>query len=271
MNMKNKFNLIIALVLGIASISRSQSVPIQVLNSAGGGGSVGTTGVEVYYNIGETVIATTVGGSSIVTQGFLQPDIVGKFGLSATAAYNGVTCFGKTDGFIAITASVSGIPLSSQSQISYAYYWEPQTVCPTNDCPTVSGLTPGTYSVLVVTSNGTLSIPSDSAMVQNIIITDNSAPCLINVFNGVTPNGDGHNDFFYIENIDQYPDNVVDIYNRWGQHLSHISGYNNVDKKWLGTINDTGTLVPTGTYFYVISLGSKNDKPIKGWLELMHK
>jgi gliding motility-associated-like protein len=271
MKMKNKFNLIVALVLGIVSISRSQSIPNQVLNSAGGGGSVGTTGVEAYYNIGETVIVTTVGGSSIVTQGFLQPDIIGKFGLTASPAYNGVSCFGKTDGFIAITASVSGVAPQVQSQISYMYYWEPSSVCPTNDCATINGLTPGTYSVLIVSNTGTLSIPSDSAMVQNIVIADNNEPCLLEIFNGVTPNGDGHNDFFYIGNIDQYQDNVVDIYNRWGQQLAHIAGYNNVDKKWEGTINDTGTLAPTGTYFYVISLGDKNNKPIKGWLELMHR
>lgn len=268
--MKRKINLIIVLVLGIIGISRSQSIPIQVLNSAGGGGSVGTTGVEAYYNIGETVIATTTGGSTIVTQGFLQPDIVGKFGLTASPAFNGVSCFGKTDGFIAVTASVSGVAPQVQSQISYSYYWEPSSVCPTNDCPTVNGLTPGTYSVLVVTNNGTLTIPSDSVKIQNIVITDNSSPCLIEIFNGVTPNGDGHNDYFHIGNIDQYTDNVVDIYNRWGQQLAHIPGYNNNDKKWKGTINDTDNLAPSGTYFYIISLGSKNDKPIKGWLELLH-
>jgi gliding motility-associated-like protein len=271
MKMKRKISFIVVLVLGIASVSRSQSIPNQVINSAGGGGSVGTTGVEVYYNIGETVIATTVGGSSIVTQGFLQPDIIGKFGLTASPAYNGVSCFGKTDGFIAITASVSGVAPQVQSQISYMYYWEPSSVCPTNDCATISGLNPGTYSVLIVSNNGTLSIPSDSAMVQNIVITDNSEPCLLEIFNGVTPNGDGQNDFFFIGNIDQYQDNVVDIYNRWGQQLAHIPGYNNVDKKWTGTINDTQVIAPSGTYFFVISLGAKNSKPIKGWLELIHK
>ena len=87
----------------------------------------------------------------------------------------------------------------------------------------------------------------------------------------MTPNGDGLNDFFYIKNIDQYPDNVVDIYNRWGQQLAHIPGYNNIDKKWDGTINDTKTPAATGTYFYVIDLGKGSKKPLKGWLELLVK
>ncbi len=270
MNMKNKISLIVALVFGIVSISKSQSIPIQVLNSAGGGGSVGTTGVEAYYNIGETVIATNSGSFATATQGFLQPDIVGKFGLTATPYYNGVSCFGKTDGFCAITASISGV--IPQSQFSIAYYWEPSSICPTNDCATVNGLVPGTYSCLVVSQyTGTLTVPIDSAKVQNIVILDNSSPCLLEIFNGITPNGDGNNDFFYLGNIDQYPNNVVDIYNRWGQQLAHIPGYNNVDKKWAGTLFGSDNLAPTGTYFFVISLGDNNSKPIKGWIELLHK
>lgn len=266
-----KINLILILVLGIVFISRSQSIPIHVLNSAGGGGSVGTTGVQVYYNIGETVINTNVGSFATATQGFLQPDIIGKFGLTATPYYNGVSCFGKLDGFIAITASVSGV--LPQSAYSLSYYWSPSTVCPTNDCATVNGLTPGTYSVLVVSSlTGTIAVPKDSVKIQNIVINDNSSPCLVEIFNGITPNGDGHNDFFYVGNIEQYSKSIVDIYNRWGQQLAHIEGYDNNDanKRWNGTLNGSSVIAPTGTYFYVISLGD-NSKPLKGWIELLHQ
>ncbi len=91
--MKNKIKLIIGLIFGIAAISRSQSIPIHVINSAGGGGPVGTTSVEVYYNIGETVISTISSGTTTVTQGFLQPDFIGKFGLTATSFSKGVILF----------------------------------------------------------------------------------------------------------------------------------------------------------------------------------
>lgn len=268
--MKNRINLIVALVLGIVSISRSQSIPIQVINSAGGGGTVGTTGAVVYYNIGETVINTNVSSFATVTQGFLQPDAVGNFGLIATPLYSGVSCLGKTDGFIKINANITGVIPAYDFNIHY--YWEPSSICPTNDCSTVNGLSPGTYSVLVVTEyTGTLTtVNADSVKIMNLVITDNSSPCLLEIFNGLTPNNDGHNDYFHIGNIDQYPKNTVDIYNRWGQQMSHIEGYDNVDKKWGGTVNGTGVLAPTGTYFFVITLGN-SDKPIKGWLELIHK
>ncbi len=269
--MKKKINFIVALILGITFISRAQDIPIQVINSSGGGGAVGATGYDAYYNIGETVIATTVGGSTFVTQGFLQPCLLGKFGLMSQAANNDVSCLGKTDGFISITNTLTGISTAAQGQVTYMYYWYPSTVCPTNDCATVRDLVPGTYSVLVVTNNGTLTVPSDSVKIENIVINDNTAPCLINVFNGMTPNGDGKNDFLFIENIDQYPNAEVDIYNRWGQHLYHATGYNNIDKKWNGTLGNSDALAPTGTYFYVISLGGGNGKPIKGWIELLHE
>jgi gliding motility-associated-like protein len=268
--MKNKLNLIVTLVLGIISISRSQSIPIQVINSAGGGGTVGSTGVVAYYNIGETVINTNSSSFATVTQGFLQPDIVGNFGLTATPLYSGVSCLGKKDGVIKIIANMSGVLPANDFIIHY--YWEPPTICPTNDCSTVTGLVPGTYSVLVISQYiGTVTaVAADSVSIQNLIITDNTSPCLIEVFNGMTPNHDGHNDYLHIDNIGQYPDNEVDIYNRWGQQLAHITGYDNVDKRWNGTLNGSDVLAPTGTYFYVISLGDKS-KPIKGWIELLHE
>jgi gliding motility-associated-like protein len=113
--------------------------------------------------------------------------------------------------------------------------------------------------------------PIDSIKIQNIVIADNTSPCLIEVFNGVTPNGDGHNDYFHIGNIDQYTNNTVDIFNRWGQSLAHIEGYDNVNKKWAGTLNGSSNLAPSGTYFYIINLNDKSSsKPIKGWIELLH-
>jgi gliding motility-associated-like protein len=268
MDMMKKLSSIVGLLFGISMSSTAQDIPIQVINSSGGGGNVGSTGVEVYYNIGETVISTISDPSVTVTQGFLQPDIVGKFGLTATYVKNNVSCNMKQDGNVIITASVSGV--MAQSAYAISYYWEPSSVCPGNNCASVSGLAPGNYSVLVVSSyTGTTTTPIDSVMLTNIIISDNTDPCMIEIFNGITPNGDGNNDFFYIGNIEQYPDNTVDIYNRWGQHLSHIKGYDNNDKKWAGTTNGE-TVAPSGTYFYVIDLNN-GSKPFKGWIELIRR
>ncbi|MBK0370247.1 T9SS type B sorting domain-containing protein, partial [Flavobacterium agrisoli] len=81
--------------------------------------------------------------------------------------------------------------------------------------------------------------------------------CVIKVFNAMTLNGDGENERFYIQGIECYPENKVEIYNRWGVLVYESEHYNNVDHVFKGfsegrvTVKETGGL-PTGTYFYVL-------------------
>ncbi|MGS2737708.1 gliding motility-associated C-terminal domain-containing protein [Sinomicrobium pectinilyticum] len=85
----------------------------------------------------------------------------------------------------------------------------------------------------------------------------------LEVYNGVSPDGDGRNDFFYLKGIEHYPDNTVTIYNRWGVKVYEAKGYNNTDVRFEGysdgraTIN-TGKLLPAGTYFYILEYTSDN-------------
>lgn len=85
--------------------------------------------------------------------------------------------------------------------------------------------------------------------------------CNFLVYNAITPNDDGINDVFYIENIDQtycFPTNSVEIYNRWGKLVYQANQYNNTTQAFKGisegknTINKSAEL-PTGTYFYIIN------------------
>lgn len=69
-------------------------------------------------------------------------------------------------------------------------------------------------------------------------------------YSAFTPNGDGENDFFYIGNIEKYPDNNLKIYNRYGKMIYSSSNYAN---DWNGTY--LGNEVPTGTYFYILDDG----------------
>jgi len=78
----------------------------------------------------------------------------------------------------------------------------------------------------------------------------------ITVFNGVSPNEDGSNDFFNIENIQFIePLNKVTIYNRWGDVVFEISDYNNTDRSFKGQ-SERGKELPSGTYFYKIEFTS---------------
>jgi gliding motility-associated-like protein len=70
------------------------------------------------------------------------------------------------------------------------------------------------------------------------------------VYNTFTPNGDGNNDTWYIGNIQKYPDNRLEVYNRYGKLVYRTSHYIN---NWNGRVS--GEELPSGTYFYDLDLG----------------
>ncbi|MEQ8364189.1 MAG: gliding motility-associated C-terminal domain-containing protein [Cyclobacteriaceae bacterium] len=90
----------------------------------------------------------------------------------------------------------------------------------------------------------------------------------ITVFNGVSPNDDGLNDYFKLFNIERFPDNKVTIFNRWGDKVFELSGYDDDTRVFKGENNlDASKKLPSGTYFYSINLG--NGTPaFTGYLEL---
>ena len=89
------------------------------------------------------------------------------------------------------------------------------------------------------------------------------------VFNGLTPDGDGYNDFLFIKYIDVVEgaaQNRVMILNRWGDVVFDIENYNNIDRVFTGLSNN-GKELPSGTYFYKIELSG--NKPLTGFITLM--
>ncbi|MDP5009926.1 MAG: gliding motility-associated C-terminal domain-containing protein, partial [Crocinitomicaceae bacterium] len=92
-------------------------------------------------------------------------------------------------------------------------------------------------------------------------------PCEIDVPQAFTPDGDGINDFFEIVGIESIPDNVITIFNRWGNIVFTTDKYNN---NWAGTTNVDlkvgGEDLPTGTYFYVLETGTEEYGVIKGYV-----
>lgn len=87
-----------------------------------------------------------------------------------------------------------------------------------------------------------------------------------NVF---TPDGDGTNDVFVIDigYLLNGNDNMLTVYNRWGDIINKFQNYNNVDVVWDGT-NLAGEQVPAGTYFYVVEIPSINYS-YSGWVQVL--
>ncbi|MCP2025681.1 gliding motility-associated-like protein/uncharacterized repeat protein (TIGR01451 family) [Flavobacterium sp. HSC-32F16] len=94
-------------------------------------------------------------------------------------------------------------------------------------------------------------------------------PICLTVYNEFTPNNDGANDLFRIDCIESYPNNELKVFNRYGALVYSKQHYEN---DWNGTANvsgvvNRGDMLPTGTYFYVITIGDGTVK--KGWLSIM--
>ena len=96
-------------------------------------------------------------------------------------------------------------------------------------------------------------------------------PAALIISEGFSPNADFINDYWHIEGINFYKDNVVVIYNRWGNPVRTIEGYSNESNPWRGESDQSafGSKVPVGSYFYVINLGD-GSAPIQGYVVLNH-
>jgi gliding motility-associated-like protein len=87
----------------------------------------------------------------------------------------------------------------------------------------------------------------------------------LEIFNVITPDGNGSNDFWMIRGIEDYPDNTVLIFNRWGDKIADLSGYDNKNVFWDGT-NKKGEIMPAGTYYYILTINDVGSRT--GWILL---
>jgi len=69
----------------------------------------------------------------------------------------------------------------------------------------------------------------------------------LEVYTGFSPNGDGMNDVFAIKNLESYPENSLEIFNRWGNRVYRKENYTN---DWDGSYDNI--LLPDGIYFYIL-------------------
>lgn len=96
---------------------------------------------------------------------------------------------------------------------------------------------------------------------------------VISIPAGFSPNADQVGDTFIIENIDQYPNNELIIFNRWGNQVFDASPYTN-SNAWDGTTQSDGLVVgskvPEGTYFYVLDKGDGSEK-LSGFIVIKYE
>lgn len=78
--------------------------------------------------------------------------------------------------------------------------------------------------------------------------------CPITPPNVFTPNGDSKNEYFIIQNLDDYENSKLTVYNRWGKIVYMNEDYQN---DWDGTHYKSGKKVDDGVYFFIVEPNSE--------------
>ncbi|MBN2683141.1 MAG: gliding motility-associated C-terminal domain-containing protein [Bacteroidales bacterium] len=147
------------------------------------------------------------------------------------------SCLGNNDGYINISAE--------GGTGEFSYLWSNGNIG--DEAVNLSG---GIYYVTVSDINS-------CAQTAEFTVGENSGSC-IEIPTAFTPNNDGVNDYFEIENVHLIEEIEIEIYNRWGQLMFNFIGtgieYSGNERQWDGTYN--GEEVAFGSYIYIVKLSS---------------
>ncbi|HPS82730.1 MAG TPA: PKD domain-containing protein [Bacteroidales bacterium] len=116
-------------------------------------------------------------------------------------------------------------------------------------------LTDGVFSVSLIVSSADGC--ADTAYITVQVIAEP------HFFNVITPDGNGMNDVFIIENADRIP-GTLQIFNRWGKKIWESSGES--------YMNDfDGENFSDGTYYYIYTYGVEMENEYQGTLSIMRQ
>ena len=106
-------------------------------------------------------------------------------------------------------------------------------------------------------------------------------PCEVVIYNAISLNDNGVNDYMVIENAEYFPDNSLEVYNRDGHLLysqtqygigdNFFRGIANVSGIYGSTLSGDGPRLPTGSYLYVFKYFNPYEQQqytLKGFLTI---
>lgn len=238
--------LFLCLLLFFGQALAQVSLSKQVVGCTGGYIQI-STNVDFSHTSGEATVATISNNENTLTQGFHQPGTENTNSLYYEVIASSTMCPFAADG----SAEVVDI---SGCTPPYRILWSNGT-----EGTSVSHLTAGIYSVQVISEK--------CRLVQEFeILAGPEENCDIEFHNAFSPNGDGINDNWEIENIEEeeFQSNHIEIFNRWGQMIWEGKGYNNSSVVWDG-VSAKGNPLSDGTYFYIANIA---DRLYKGYIEI---
>jgi gliding motility-associated-like protein len=147
---------------------------------------------------------------------------------------------------------------------TYTWYTDP-SLTSSSEYGTGSSIEPsstlGTITYYVTETLNGCEGPSGS-------VTITLEDCEIVYATAFTPNNDGTNDTWEIVDLDAvFPNNIVTIYNRWGNivYLSEQGNY--AGRPWDGTYQ--GKPLPVASYYFVIDFNDPEIQPRTGTVSII--
>ena len=107
-----------------------------------------------------------------------------------------------------------------------------------------------------------------NAVTCSFLVTVVEAPIKFDLPKFFTPDGDGINDKWILRDIEKFEHNHIMIVDRWGGVVFESTNYDNERIVWDGS--NGGKIVPTGTYFYNITVRHMSRQvETKGFIEVV--
>jgi gliding motility-associated-like protein len=125
--------------------------------------------------------------------------------------------------------------------------------------PRLDSLSVGIYKVRILDSNDCKIDTAFDVKLRCRQVKDNG------IYDVFTPNGDNVNETWVVKDIENYPKNETQVFNRWGQVVYSKKGYKN---EWEGKTNG-GDELPAAPYYYVIRLNDEKQTVLTGSITLV--
>jgi gliding motility-associated-like protein len=238
------------------------SIAVTCFGFADGGASVlasgGTPGYTFIWSNGDTTAAATglsAGAYSVTVtdaKGCAQSaTITLAEPLLVNAAFNA-----NPNMPMQLQIPNASVTFLNMSQNATSYVWEfGDRSTSTDTDPSHTYTSVGDYCVTLIARD-------------SLLCADTVVQCSYSVFqqeleipNTFTPNGDGRNDVFQILGLEQFPNNHLAIYNRWGNLVYEKDKYDNT---WTGNNYKSGDPLPDGAYFYFFTPGQIGQEDVAG-------
>lgn len=114
---------------------------------------------------------------------------------------------------------------------------------------------------------------------QRLAVSIELINCDVVIFNSIKVDAEPMSDRLYIDDISYFPNNSIQIFNRYGRLVWETKGYNNDSNAFKGKANvpdlfQKDEQLPAGTYFYILNYFNFIDRTQKeknGYLQLFNR